>query len=58
MLPLLIRQLPSTYRTRKKILTYKKYARNLGQNNFDLFVDHTNAEIGIVPTITTNLLGR
>lgn len=54
----MLHQLSSVYRTKKKISTYKKYIRNLSQNDFDLFADHTYAEIVIIPTMDTDLFGH
>lgn len=54
----LVRQLPSIYRTEKKIPTYRRYVRNSNQSDFDLFADHTNAKIVIIPIISLNLLKR
>lgn len=43
--------LDTSAKTRKRILTYKKYIHDLGQNDSNLLVDHTYVEIVIVFTI-------
>lgn len=53
-----MRQLSSVYKTRKKILIYRKYVCNLGQSNSDLFADYIHAKIVIVLTIDMYFLGR
>lgn len=56
--PLLICQLFSIYKIRKKILIYKKYTCNLGQSNSNLLEDYTYAKIVIISTKSINLPGR
>lgn len=58
MLLLLIYQLFSIYKTKKKILIYKKYICNSGQKDFNLFTNHIYAKIVIVFAIDTDLLKR
>lgn len=46
------------YKIEKKILTYKRYVGNSDQNDSDLLIDHTYAEIIIVSSIDTDFLRR
>lgn len=41
----------------ERLPIYQKYARNLGQSDFDLLADYTQAEIVIIPTISSKLFG-
>lgn len=56
--PLLIRQLFSVNRTRKKIPIYKKDKRNSSQSDFNLLADPTQAEIMIVLIMSSDFLER
>lgn len=55
---LLVYQLPSIYKTKKKILTYRKNVCNSSQSNLNLLADHINAEIIIIPAIDLDFFGR
>lgn len=57
MLLLLVCQLSSIYKIRKKNFIYKKYMYNLCQNDFNLLTNYIYTKIQIIPIINTDFLG-